>query len=159
MLLAGAALAGGWLLGSSSADTSGAQERGYVEGQSAGRDAGFAAGRAQGVKEGRAAGRKSGLADGRKQGRAAGLEAGREEGRAAGYAEGRDAGYADGAAEGRSTALGGLSPGGWYVVWVGSDAAGAQIGSSTAMSPDSGVCYTISGGTVFSGSCGDGGGD
>ncbi len=158
VLLLGAALAGGWLIGSSSADTSGAQERGYSEGQAAGRDAGFAAGRAQGVKEGRTAGRKSGLADGRKQGREAGLEAGREEGRDAGYAEGRDAGYASGLAEGRSGALGGLSPGGWYVVWVGSDENGPQIGNSTAMSPDSGICYTVSGGTVFSGSC-DGDGD
>lgn len=154
-LLVGAALAGGWLLGSSNADTSGAQERGYSEGQAAGRDAGFAAGRRQGVKEGRAAGRKTGLAEGRKQGRADGLEEGRE----AGYSEGRDAGYASGVAEGRSTALGALSPGNWYVVWIGSDANGAQIGNSTAMSPDSGVCYTINGGTVYSGACGGGDGD
>jgi len=147
-------IVGGWIAGSSSADTSGAQERGFADGRSAGLDTGFARGRAAGVKEGRTAGRKQGLQQGRKQGKEAGLKEGQE----AGYASGRDDGYAAGASDGRSTALNGLSPGSWYVVWVGSDANGAQVGNSTPVSPDSGTCYTVSGGTVFSGACEGGGG-
>ncbi|MEQ9335714.1 MAG: hypothetical protein RJQ03_00820, partial [Miltoncostaeaceae bacterium] len=123
-----------------------------------GLDAGFARGRAQGVREGRAAGRRSGLEDGRLQGRRTGLAEGREQGRDEGREEGLAEGRAEGVAEGRSTALGALSPGAWYVVFVGSDADGPQIGNSTQVSPDSGECYTVSGGTVFSGAC-DGGGD
>jgi hypothetical protein len=148
-LLIAAGLVGGWMLGTSNADTAPAERRAYAEGRAAGLDTGFARGRAQGVKEGRTAGRKQGL----KEGRAAGREAGLKEGREAGYAEGLDDGYANGASEGRSTALSGLSAGGWYVVWVGSDSYGPQIGSSTPVSPDSGECYTVSGGTVFSGVC------
>lgn len=146
-------IVGGWVVGSSSADTSGAQERGFADGRSAGLDAGFARGRTAGVKEGRTAGRKQGLQQGRKQGREAGLKEGTE----AGYDDGRAEGYASGASDGRSTALNGLSPGSWYVVWVGSDANGAQVGSSTPVSPDSGTCYTVSGDAVFSGACETGG--
>jgi serine/threonine-protein kinase len=148
-LLIAAGLVGGWMLGTSNADTAPAERRAYAEGRAAGLDTGFARGRAQGVKEGRTAGRKQGL----KEGRAAGREAGLKEGREAGYAEGLDDGYANGVSEGRGTALSGLSAGGWYVVWVGSDSYGPQIGSSTPVSPDSGECYTVSGGTVFSGVC------
>ncbi|MEQ8832954.1 MAG: protein kinase [Miltoncostaeaceae bacterium] len=158
VLLLGGSLVGGWMWGSASADTSGAQERGYAEGRRVGLDAGFARGRAQGVREGRAAGRRSGLEDGRLQGRRTGLAEGREQGRDEGREEGLAEGRAEGVAEGRSTALGALSPGAWYVVFVGSDADGPQIGNSTQVSPDSGECYTVSGGTVFSGAC-DGGGD
>jgi len=158
-LLIATGLVGGWMLGASNADTEPVERRAYAEGRAEGLDTGFARGHAQGVKEGRAAGRRQGLKEGRAAGRAAGLKAGREEGREAGYAEGLDAGYANGAAEGRSTALSGLSSGGWYVVWVGSDAIGPQIGSSTPVSPDSGECYTVSGGTVFSGVCDGAGGE
>lgn len=142
-------IVGGWIAGSSSADTSTAQERGFADGRAAGLDTGFARGRAAGVKEGRTAGRKQGLQQGRKQGKEAGLKEGQE----AGYESGRADGYAAGAGDGRSTALNGLSPGSWYVVWVGSDANGAQVGTSTPVSPDSGTCYTVNGGTVFSGAC------
>jgi hypothetical protein len=164
-LLLATGLVGGWVLGASNADTGPAERRAFTEGRAEGLDTGFARGRAQGVKEGRAAGRKQGLKEGRaagrdagiKEGRDAGLkegrEAGLEEGRQAGYAEGRDDGYSSGVSDGRSTALSGLSAGGWYVVWVGSDSYGPQIGSSAPVSPDSGACYTVSGGTVFSGVC------
>ena len=44
MLLAGAGL-GGWIIGSSQADASGAEARGYAQGEETGEKAGFAAGK------------------------------------------------------------------------------------------------------------------
>ena len=103
MLLAGAGL-GGWIIGSSQADASGAEARGYAQGEETGEKAGFAAGKREGLEQGRAAGLKIGTAKGRKAGLKEGTEKGEEQGRAAGYASGYG--------EGRATALGGLSPGG-----------------------------------------------
>ncbi len=99
-LLAGAGV-GGWIIGSSQADASGAEARGYEQGKESGQKAGFAAGKREGLEQGRAAGVKTGRAQGRKTGFAAGRNKGEEEGRASGYASGY--------AEGRSTALGGLA--------------------------------------------------
>ena len=136
---------GGWLIGTSSADASGAEARGFQEGASQGKQSGFTEGRAQGRVEGRVAGKAEGLkqgrAEGRKTGKTQGLEQGREEGRAAGVAEGR------------SAALAGLSPGGWYILRVGSDDAGPVVSSPTSISTDASECYTVSGGTVLSGPC------
>ena len=151
LLLAGGVV-GGWVIGANTADTGPAERRAYAEGRSAGVEAGLARGRSQGVRDGRRAGRAQGIKEGQAAGRRAGIEEGREEG----LATGREEGYASGFSEGRSSALGGLSPGGWYVVWVGSDANGAQIGSSTPVAADSGQCYTVSGDTVFSGVCNGG---
>ena len=136
---------GGWLIGSSSADASGAEARGFQEGASQGKQSGFTEGRAQGRVEGRRAGKAEGL----KQGRADGLKTGK----AQGITEGRTEGRAAGIAEGRSAALAGLTPGGWYVVRVGSDDAGPVVSSPTAISTDASQCYTVSGGTVLSGPC------
>jgi tRNA A-37 threonylcarbamoyl transferase component Bud32 len=136
---------GGWLIGTSSADASGAEARGFQEGASQGQQSGFTDGRAQGRVEGRVAGKAEGLkqgrAEGRKTGKTEGLEQGRAEGRAAGVAEGR------------SAALAGLSPGGWYILRVGSDDAGPVVSSPTSISTDASQCYTVSGGTVLSGPC------
>jgi tRNA A-37 threonylcarbamoyl transferase component Bud32 len=136
---------GGWLIGTSSADASGAEARGFQEGASQGKQSGFTDGRAQGRVEGRRAGKAEGL----KQGRADGLKTGK----AQGLAEGRTEGRAAGIAEGRSAALAGLTPGGWYIVRVGSDAAGPVVSSPTSISTDASQCYTVSGGTVLSGHC------
>ncbi len=127
---------GGWILGSSSADASGAKAEGYAAGVAAGKTAGTAAG----TREGRIAGKKEGLAQGRKTGFAAGKKAGVEEGRAAGVASG--------IAQGRQSALGGLGAG-WYVVQIGGDG----ITSSQPVNPDASTCYAVSGGTVLSGPC------
>ena len=141
-LLAGAGV-GGWIIGSSQADASGAEARGYEQGQEAGQKAGFAAGKREGVEQGRAAGMKAGKAEGRKTGFAAG--------RAKGEEEGREAGYSSGYAEGRTTALGGLTPGGWYVLQIGSDANGAVVSGATPVAP--GSCYALNGDSVLSGPC------
>jgi tRNA A-37 threonylcarbamoyl transferase component Bud32 len=143
LLVVGAGL-GGWALGHSQADPSGAEERGYAEGERAGRQAGFDAGRAEGV----AAGKKVGLRLGKQQGRKAGFAQGRKRG----ADEGREEGYAEGVSEGRSAALGGLGPG-WYVVQVGEDDAGPVVAGSSPVTPDAGQCYTVSGATVLSGPC------
>jgi serine/threonine-protein kinase len=140
LLLIGAGV-GGWLLGTSSADASGAEARGFQEGASQGQQSGFTDGRAQGRVEGRRAGKAEGLRQGRAEGRKAGRAQGLEQGRAAGVAEGR------------SAALAGLTPGGWYIVRVGSDDAGPVVSSPTAVSTDASLCYTVSGGTVLSGPC------
>ncbi len=66
---------------------------------------------------------KAGKVQGRKTGFAAG--------RAKGEEEGREAGYSSGYAEGRATALGGLTPGGWYVLQIGSDANGPVVSGAT----------------------------
>ena len=131
-----AAGVGGWILGSSSADASGAKAEGYAQGVAAGKTAGVA----QGTREGRVAGKKEGLAQGRTAGFAAGKKAGTEEGRAAGVAAG--------VAQGRAAALGGLGAG-WYVVQIGSDG----ISGSQPVNPDGSTCYAVSGGTVLSGPC------
>ncbi|HSJ72776.1 MAG TPA: hypothetical protein VK904_00540, partial [Miltoncostaeaceae bacterium] len=141
-LLAGAGV-GGWIIGSSQADASGAEARGYEQGQESGRKAGFAAGKREGLQQGRAAGIKTGKAQGRKAGFAAGRNKGEEEGRASGYSSGY--------AEGRSTALGGLSPGGWYVLQVGSDGNGPVVSGATPVAR--GSCYALNGDTVLSGPC------
>jgi hypothetical protein len=127
---------GGWILGSSSADASGAKAEGYAAGVAAGKTAGTAAG----TREGRIAGKKEGLEQGRKTGFAAGKKAG--------VAEGRTAGIASGIAQGRASALGGLGAG-WYVVQIGADG----ISSSQPVNPDASTCYAVSGGTVLSGPC------
>lgn len=127
---------GGWILGASSADASGAKAEGYAAGVAAGK----AAGAAEGTREGRIAGKKEGLAQGRKTGFAQGKKAGVEEGRAAGLSAG--------IAQGRAAALGGLGAG-WYVVQVGADG----ISSSQPVNPDASTCYAVSGGTVLSGPC------
>jgi tRNA A-37 threonylcarbamoyl transferase component Bud32 len=136
---------GGWLIGTSSADASGAEARGFQEGASQGKQSGFTDGRAQGRVEGR----KAGKAEGLKQGRADGLKTGKAQGLAQGRTEGRAAGVT----EGRSAALAGLSPGGWYILRVGSDDAGPVVSSPTSISTDASQCYTVSGGTVLSGPC------
>lgn len=145
VLLVLAAGVGGWMLGSSSADASGAEARGFDAGVQEGRSTGFAAGR----QEGRREGKLEGLAQGEQKGRAAGLRTGRTQGRE----QGREEGYASGLSEGRSSALGGLSPGNWYIVQVGQDETGVSVASSTPVSPDASQCYAVSGGTVLSGSC------
>ena len=133
------------MLGSNSADASGAEARGFEAGKIEGQQNGFEAGR----KEGRAAGKREGLAQGRKEGRKAGVTVGLRQGREQGEAEG----LASGVAQGRSTALSGLSPGSWYIVRVGSDDAGAVVSSSTPVAPDASQCYAVSGETVLTGSC------
>ena len=142
MLLAGAGV-GGWIIGSSQADASGAEERGYAEGAQTGKQAGFAAGKREGMKQGRAAGVKAGRATGRKAGFALGREKGEEDGRAAGYSSGY--------AEGRSSALGGLAPGSWYVLQVGSDESGPVVSGATPVAR--GACYALNGDSVLSGPC------
>jgi serine/threonine-protein kinase len=144
VLLSGAIL-GGWLIGSSQADASGAEARGYETGQQAGRQAGFADGKREGLAQGTKAGRKEGQAQGRKAGFAAGKRQGLDEGRQSGYASGFD--------EGRSSALGGMSPGSWYIVRVGQDENGPVVSGSTPVAPDAGECYAVSGETVLSGPC------
>jgi serine/threonine-protein kinase len=59
---------GGWILGASSADASGAKAEGYAAGVAAGKAAGTTAG----TREGRIAGKREGLAQGRATGFAAG---------------------------------------------------------------------------------------
>src|SRR5262245_8903907 len=141
-LLAGAGI-GGWIIGSSQADASGAEARGYEQGQESGQKAGFAAGRRAGLAQGRTAGIKVGKTQGRKAGFTAGRDKGEEEGRASGYSSGY--------AEGRATALGGLASGGWYVLRIGSDANGPVVSGATPVAP--GSCYALNGGTVLSGPC------
>jgi tRNA A-37 threonylcarbamoyl transferase component Bud32 len=141
-LLAGAGI-GGWIIGSSQADASGAEARGYEQGRESGQKAGFAAGKREGLEQGRAAGIRTGRAQGRKTGFAAGRNTGEEEGRASGYASGY--------AEGRSTALGGLAAGGWYVLRIGSDENGPVVSGATPLAP--GSCYALNGGSVMSGPC------
>jgi hypothetical protein len=145
VLLVLAAGIGGWMLGSSSADASGAEARGY--------DAGLAEGRSTGYEQGEQAGRRAGKLEGLEQGEAKGRAAGLRTGRTQGREQGREEGFASGVSEGRSSALGGLSPGGWYIVQVGQDESGVAISSSTPVSPDASQCYAVSGGTVLSGAC------
>lgn len=140
-LLVGGAVLGGWMLGSSTADASGAEVRGF----DAGRAAGFEAGRRQGLADGS----RQGLATGQAQGRRAGFAAGRGKG----VAEGRASGYASGFGAGRASAIGGLTPGRWYVVHVGRDQKGPVLSGSTAIAPNGRVCYAVSGATVLSGHC------
>ena len=144
-LLIGAAGVGGWMLGSSSADASGAEARGFEAGKTAGVAQGRGDGKREGLEQGTASGFKAGRAEGRKVGLAAGKSAGIEEGRAAGYSSG--------VSEGRSAALSGLSPGSWYIVRVGQDEGGTLVTSSSPVSSDASECYTVSGGTVLSGPC------
>ncbi len=127
---------GGWILGSSSADASGAKAEGYAAGVNAGKKAGAVSG----SREGRIAGKKEGLAQGRQTGFAAGKKAG--------VAEGTQAGVAQGIATGRASALAGLGSG-WYVVQIGANG----IASSQPVATDASKCYAVSGGTVLSGPC------
>ncbi|MBJ7456943.1 MAG: hypothetical protein JHC74_12875, partial [Thermoleophilia bacterium] len=136
---------GGWLLGSSSADLSGAETRGFEAGKREGEVTGFAAGQKKGIRLGNAAGKKAGL----KEGRAAGLAAGRK----AGLAEGERTGYASGVSDGRSAALGGLSASGWYVVQVGQDDVGPVVSNATGITADGTQCYAVVGSQVLSGEC------
>ncbi|HTI33128.1 MAG TPA: protein kinase [Miltoncostaea sp.] len=132
---------GGWALGHSSADASGAESRGYQ----AGEVAGLTAGQARGQTIGFRAGKKEGLEQGKKAGRAAGLKVGID--------QGKEAGYSSGYADGRSSALSGLSPGSWYIVKVGSDDSGATIASSRGIPTDASTCFAVSGNTLLSGGC------
>ena len=132
---------GGWAFGHSSADATGAEQRGYAAGQTAGLQAGKAQGRTIGFR----AGKKEGLEQGRKTGRAAGLKAG--------INQGKEAGYSSGYADGRSTALTGLAPGSWYIVRVGSDDSGPTIASSQGVPTDASTCFAVSGETLLSGGC------
>ncbi len=136
---------GGWALGSSSADLSGAETRGFEAGKREGEVTGFAAGQKKGIRIGNAAGKKAGL----REGRAAGLAAGRK----AGLAEGEKAGYASGVSAGRSAALGSLSSSGWYVVQVGEDDVGPVVSSATPVATDGTQCYAVIGSQVLSGEC------
>jgi tRNA A-37 threonylcarbamoyl transferase component Bud32 len=142
LLLAGAGVSG-WIIGSSQADASGAEARGYAQGEETGQKTGFAAGKREGLEQGRATGVKVGVARGRKAGLAQGVEKGEERGRAAGYASGY--------AEGRASALGGLSPGGWYVLRIGSDESGPVVSGAQPVS--AGACYALNGDSVLSGPC------
>ncbi len=142
MLLAGAGI-GGWIIGSSQADASGAEARGYAEGAESGQRTGFVAGKREGLEQGRAAGLKAGQVQGRKAGIKEGSERGEERGRAAGYSSG----YGDG----RASALSGLTAGGWYVVRVSTDANGPVATGATAVAP--GACYALTGDSVLSGPC------
>lgn len=145
VLLLAAAGVGGWIVGNGHADASGAEARGFEAGLQEGRQNGYAAGEA----EGRRAGKLEGLKQGQARGRAAGLKAGR----AQGEEEGRAAGYASGLGDGREQALGGLSPGSWYIVRIGSDEAGAVVADSRPVASDASQCYAVSGGTVLAGEC------
>ena len=140
LVLFGAAW-GGWALGHSSADATGAEARGYDAGEAAG----LQAGKAQGRNVGFRAGKKEGLAQGKKAGVVAGKKAGIEQGKEAGY----NSGYADG----RSSALTGLSPGSWYIVRVGSDESGPTVASSQGVPNDASTCFAVSGETLLSGGC------
>jgi hypothetical protein len=140
VLVLGAGL-GGWALGRSQADATGAEARGYADG----RQAGFGAGRADGLADGK----RIGLREGTREGRRAGFAAGRKRG----AVEGREEGYASGVSDGRVAALGGLDPGAWYVVRVGEDEVGPVVAGSSPVTPDAGQCYTVSGQTVLSGPC------
>jgi hypothetical protein len=144
-LLIAAAGVGGWMLGNSHADASGAEARGFDAGVAKGRETGFAAGEATGRREGK----KEGLEQGAARGRAAGLAAGRRQGEEAG----RAAGYASGLGDGRSQALNGLAPGSWYIVRVGSDETGAVVSASRPVVTDASQCYAVSGDTVLAGNC------
>jgi protein kinase-like protein len=152
VLIAGAGVIG-WIVGNSSADVSGAEQRGFLAGQQEGRDEGYSTGFTRGRQQGVAAGRKAGLAQGRREGRASGLTTGRrqglEQGRAAGLSEGRAAGLS----EGRSTALNGLSSGSWYLVRIGEDGDGPVVESSEVVESDSGRCFTVIEDRVLSGEC------
>ena len=136
---------GGWVLGSSSADLSGAEARGFAAGKAKGETTGYAAGLKKGIRTGSAAGDKAGFARGRKQGLAAGRKAGLEQGTREGYASGVSAG--------RTAALGGLSSSGWYIVQVGQDDVGPVVSDATAVSTDGSQCYAILGSRVLSAPC------
>ena len=75
----------------------------------------------------------------------------RSAGRAEGEENGREAGYSSGYAEGRATALGGLNPGAWYVLQIGSDANGPVVSGATPVAV--GSCYALNGDSVLSGPC------
>jgi hypothetical protein len=141
MLLLAATLWGGWALGNSNADASGAEARGYAAGEAAGLQAGKQQGRTVGFR----AGKKEGLQQGKKQGLATGKKQG--------VAEGREAGYSSGYADGRSAALGDLAPGSWYIVRVGSDESGPVISQSEGVPQDASTCFAVSGDTLLSGGC------
>jgi hypothetical protein len=136
-----AAGAGGWVMGASSADASGAEAQGYANGQKAG----LAAGKKQGRAIGFEAGQKKGKAEGRKVGFTAGKKEGLE--------QGKQEGYSSGVSFGRSSGLGGLSPGSWYIVRVGQDESGAVVDRSEGVATDTDTCYAVSGDTILSGQC------
>ena len=148
LLLVGAGL-GGWALGNSNADASGAEARGYENGQAAG----LAVGKKEGQKQGRTIGFVAGKKAGEKEGTAQGRKVGFTAGKKAGIEEGTQAGYSSGVTAGRSTALNGLSPGSWYIVRVGSDESGAVVSQSQGVPNDASTCFAVSGDTVLSGSC------
>lgn len=140
-----AAGVGGFAIGSSSADVSGAEARGFRAGQAEGQTQGFAAGQKRGIRIGNAAGLKAGTIKGKAEGTAAG--------RKAGLAEGQKAGFASGVSAGRTAALGGLSSSGWYIVSVGQDDVGPVVSSASPVTSDASECYTVSGSRVLSGPC------
>lgn len=144
VLLVGAGV-GGWLLGTSSADTSGAEARGFAAGKRAGETAGFEAGQRKGIRLGNTAGQKVGFTRGRAQGLAAGKKAG--------YTSGQKAGYSSGVSAGRAAALGGVGSSGWYIVRIGQDDVGPVVGDATALSTDGSQCYAVLGSRVLSAPC------
>lgn len=135
----------GWVLGSSSADTAGAEARGFDAGKAAGQSTGFEAGKKQGLRVGNAAGFTAGKKAGKAEGLAAGRKAGRE--------QGQKEGYASGVSAGRSAALGGVSTAGWYIVLVGSDDVGPVVSQASALSTDGSQCYAVLGSRVLSAPC------
>ena len=136
---------GGWIIGSSGADLSGAEARGFRAGQAAGQSTGFEAGKKRGITIGNLAGTKAGIAKGRTLGEAAGKKAG--------FADGQKAGFASGETSGRTSALGGLSPGAWYIVQVGQDSAGPVLSGATQVATDATQCYAVAGSRVLSAPC------
>lgn len=135
----------GWAIGSSRADTAGAEARGFRAGKAEGQTTGFTAGKKQGIRIGNAAGVKAGRRAGRAEGLAAGTKAGR--------AQGQKEGYASGVAAGRSAALGGAASSGWYIVQVGSDGAGPAVSQASPLSTDGSQCYAVLGSRVLSAPC------
>ncbi len=136
---------GGYVIGSSSADISGAEAKGFEAGKREGQTTGFAAGQKKGIRIGNAAGDKAGFARGRAKGLAAGKKAGLE--------QGTREGYTSGASAGRSAALGGLSSSGWYIVRLGKDDVGPVVSDATGISTDGSQCYAVLGSRVLSAPC------
>ena len=131
-------------IGTTSADASGAEARGFQEGASQGKH-----GLHRRARPGPGRGAQGRQGRGPEAGPRRRAQGGQGQGTGRGRAEGRAAGVA----EGRSAALGGLTPGGWYIVRVGSDDAGAGRLQPDSVSTDASQCYTVSGGTVLSGPC------
>ena len=136
---------GGYAIGSSSADVSGAEAKGFAAGKAEGQTSGFAAGQKKDIRIGNAAGDKAGFTRGRAQGIAAGKKIG--------IAQGTREGYAQGAAAGRSAALGGVSSSGWYIVQIGQDDVGPVLSDATGISTDGTQCYAVLGSRVLSAPC------